>query len=228
MSGAPTRAVTWVIVVAAGSGARFGGPKQYLELEGRRVLDRAVDTAARHAAGVVVVGPPADVDGDDLREVGPTGPDAPPVVVVAGGESRAASVRAGLAAVPDDAAVILVHDGARPLADDAVFERVIDAVLAGADAAVPAVPVVDTIRRVDGGVVDRSSLVAVQTPQGFAAAALRAAHAVGGDATDDATLVESDGGTVVLVDGDTRNLKITTPLDLIVAAAMLSAGSWDS
>jgi 2-C-methyl-D-erythritol 4-phosphate cytidylyltransferase len=116
--------------------------------------------------------------------------------------------------------VVLVHDGARPLADTALFSRVIAAVRAGADAVVPVVPVVDTIRSLDGGAVDRSRLVAVQTPQGFRAEALRAAHRGGGEATDDATLVEAIGGKVVLVDGDRRNLKITEPDDLVVARAL--------
>jgi 2-C-methyl-D-erythritol 4-phosphate cytidylyltransferase len=118
--------------------------------------------------------------------------------------------------------VIVVHDGARPLADDAVYASVVAAVRAGAVAAVPSVPVTDTIRRHGGGVIDRSTLVAVQTPQGFAASALRAAHASGHDATDDATLVEAAGGTVVLVPGDPRNLKLTTPADLLVARALLT------
>ena len=98
--------------------------------------------------------------------------------------------------------------------------RVIAAVLAGADAAVPVVPVVDTIRSVDGHVVDRDRLRAVQTPQGFRRAALVSAHAEAADATDDASLVEAAGGKVVLVEGDARNLKITTPLDLSIAEAL--------
>jgi 2-C-methyl-D-erythritol 4-phosphate cytidylyltransferase len=98
-----------------------------------------------------------------------------------------------------------------------VWERVLAAVAAGADAAVPAVPVTDTLRAVGGGPVDRTAVVAVQTPQAFPAAALRAAHAGGVEATDDASLVEAAGGRVVLVDGDPANLKITTPVDLTLA-----------
>src|SRR5690606_23484397 len=148
---------------------------------------------------------------------GPGRPRGRPHVVVPGGATRPASVRAGLAAVPDEAAAIVVHDPARPVPVPHVWRAVLEAVAAGADAAVPGVPVTDTLRSIHGGVVDRSSLVAVQTPQAFRAAALRAAHADGGDATDDASLVEARGGNVVLVDGDPRNVKITTPADLSVA-----------
>lgn len=194
-------------MVAGGSGTRFGARKQYLRLGGRRVLDWALDAAAAHSDGVVLV-VPADVADE---------PEAKVDVVVAGGATRSASVRAGLAAVPDEAAVIVVHDAARPVPVPHVWRAVLEAVAAGADAAVPGVPVTDTLRSIHGGVVDRSSLVAVQTPQAFRAAALRAAHADGGDATDDASLVEARGGNVVLVDGDPRNVKITTPADLSVA-----------
>ena len=217
MTGADPRAGVWAIVVAAGSGSRFGAPKQFLEIGGVRVVDRAVAAASRHAVGVVVVLP------EEAEGLGGPGPAEDTVVhSVVGADSRAGSVRCGLAAVPDDAEVILVHDGARPLADDELFARVVGAVRDGASAVVPAVPLADTIRRRDGGVVDRADLVAVQTPQGFVAAALRAAHASGAEATDDAGLVEADGGTVVLVDGDRRNLKITTPVDLVVAEALLA------
>jgi 2-C-methyl-D-erythritol 4-phosphate cytidylyltransferase len=134
---------------------------------------------------------------------------------VAGGASRSASVRAGLAAVPADAEVVVVHDAARPAARPALFESVVAAVLAGADAAIPGVPLVDTVKRVAGGVVvetlDRTALVAVQTPQAFRAAVLREAE---GEATDDAALVEAAGGRVVVVPGDPANLKVTEPADL--------------
>lgn len=208
----------WTIVVAAGSGTRFGAPKQFLALDGVRVIDRAVATAARHSDGVVVVVPSAPVDEQPPVAV-PVGTE---VRTVPGGATRAGSVRAGLDAVPDDAAVILVHDGARPLAGDDVYERVIEAVRAGADAVCPVVELADSLRRLSGGTVDRSEVVAVQTPQGFAAPALRSAHAHGIEATDDVSVVEADGGTVRVVDGDRRNLKITTPLDLAIARALLT------
>lgn len=198
---------TWTIVVAGGSGARFGQRKQYLRLGGQRVLDWALAAAADHTDGVVLV-----VPADAAQEPEP-GVDA----VVAGGDTRSGSVRAGLAAVPDDAEVIVVHDAARPVPCPAVWEAVLAAVAAGAEAVVPGVPVADTLRSLDGGLVDRSRIVAVQTPQAFRAEALRRAHADGGEATDDASLVEAAGGRVVVVDGDPRNLKITTPVDLALA-----------
>jgi len=198
---------TWAIVVAGGSGERFGQRKQYLALGGERVLDWALRSAAEGSDGVVLVVP---ADQADAAEPLAT-------AVVPGGATRSASVRAGLAAVPDDAAVILVHDAARPVPVPGVWQRVRAAIEAGADAAVPAVPVSDTLRDLAGGTVDRSRLVAVQTPQAFRARALRAAHAGAPDGTDDASLVEAAGGRVVVVDGDPANIKITTPVDLSLA-----------
>ena len=198
---------TWAIVVAGGSGERFGERKQYLALGGERVLDWALRSASEAADAVVVV-VPADRAGD---------PEPPASVVVAGGDTRSASVRAGLAAVPDDAEVILVHDAARPVPVPGVWKRVRDAIEAGADAAVPAIPVADTLRDLAGGTVDRGRVVAVQTPQAFRADALRRAHVGEPEGTDDASLVEAVGGRVVVVDGDPANIKITTPLDLSVA-----------
>ncbi len=177
--------LVWTVIVAAGSGTRFGRAKQYLELAGVRVVDHSVATAARVSEGVVVVVPPPDVSAESSRSAA--------TVVVAGGPSRAASVRNGLAAVPEEAAIICVHDAARPLAGTDVYRRVIDEVRAGADGAVPVVPVTDTIRRVDGGVVDRSTLQAVQTPQAFRAELLRMAHAGAGEATDGTDLVAAAG-----------------------------------
>lgn len=190
-------------MVGGGSGRRFGTPKQYEALGDARVIDRSVAVAREASDGVVVVVPPEDA----VREG-----------AVAGGSTRSESVRAGLAAVPADATIVCVHDAARPLASADLYRRAIDAVLDGADAAIPAIAVADTIKVVADGVVvatpDRASLVAVQTPQAFRATALRAAHARGGDATDDAALVEALGGVVVVVDGEVRNRKITVPDDL--------------
>jgi 2-C-methyl-D-erythritol 4-phosphate cytidylyltransferase len=203
----------WVIVVAAGSGSRFGRPKQYEPLGTRRVLDWSLDAARCVADGVVlVVAPEHAADAESAADV-----------VVAGADTRSGSVRAGLAAVPADAAVVLVHDGARPLAGAELFARVVAAVTEGVDAVVPAVAVTDTLRRRDGGPVDRDELLAVQTPQGFRAGALRDAHAGGGEATDDVSLVEAAGGKVVVVDGTPANIKITHPDDLVVAGALLAA-----
>ena len=208
---------TWAIVVAAGSGARYGGAKQLAELGGVPVFEWSVTVAASTCDGVVLV-----VSADHRRDVerrAAAGPVRP--VVVTGGPSRSASVRNGLAAVPPDADIVVVHDAARPLATPELFARVIAEVRSGADAAVPGVAVVDTIRGVDGGMVDRERLVAVQTPQAFRAEALRAAHEGGADASDDASLVEAAGGKVVVVPGEPENRKITTPVDLVIAEALL-------
>lgn len=205
----------WVVVVAGGAGSRFGGAKQYVELVGRPVLDWSVAAAASVADGIVVV-VPADHVHRPVR-----GADH----VVAGGTTRAASVRNGLSAVPDDAGVVVVHDAARPAATASLFARVVDAVARGADGAVPVVEVADSLRSLDGGVVDRSRVVAVQTPQGFRADRLRAAHAAGEDASDDATLVEQAGGSIELVDGETTNVKLTHPHDRVLLEHALHARS---
>ena len=205
----------WTIVVAAGSGTRFGRAKQYERLGDRRVLDWALEAARAVSEGVVLVVPP---DSAARRE---PGVDA----VVPGGATRSESVRAGLAAVPGEADVVVVHDAARPLAAIALFEAVVAAVAAGADAAIPAIPVSNTVKRVEGervvSTVERADLVEVQTPQCFAASALRAAHAGEAEATDDAALIEAAGGSVVVVPGDPANLKLTHPHDLVVARALL-------
>lgn len=209
----------WAVVVAAGSGARFGALKQYEQLGDRRVLDWALAGVRGVAEGVVLVVP------SDRTATAEPGVDA----IVAGGDTRAESVRAGLAAVPGDAKIIVVHDAARPLASPALFEAVVQAVRDGADGAVPGVPLADTVKVVEREEVvetlDRSRLVAVQTPQAFAAARLRTAHEGSPDATDDAALVESAGGRVVVVQGDPANAKVTTLHDLVVARALLDAFS---
>jgi 2-C-methyl-D-erythritol 4-phosphate cytidylyltransferase len=194
----------WTVVVGGGSGQRYGRLKQYEQLDGERVIDRSRRIAEAVSDGVVLVVPASDAE----RESG-----------VAGGDTRSASVRAGLRAVPQDASIICIHDAARPLATEELYRRVIDAVAEGADAAIPGVPVSDTIKVVDhaGRVVqtpERSTLVAVQTPQAFRASVLRAAHAAGGEATDDAALVEEAGGHVIVVVGEATNRKITLPDDL--------------
>lgn len=185
------------------------------------MLERSVATAFEVSDGVVVV--VADGRVDEVRQI--VGAQAV-VEVVSGGSTRSESVRAGLALVPEAVEVVLVHDGARPLASLAVYERVVAAVRAGADAVVPAVAVSDTLRS-NSGSLDREGVMAVQTPQGFSAAVIRAAHAAGGDATDDATLVEANGGTVVVVDGEADNIKITRPVDLEVARRLSAGGQAD-
>lgn len=208
----------WTIVVAAGTGSRFGSelPKQFHAVAGRRIVDWATSTAAVHSDGVVVVMPPSGAF--EVPVV--TGAR---VVAVPGGASRSESVRRGLEALPAEASVVLVHDAARPVATADLFERVAAAVHDGADGAIPVVPVVDSLRSADGTPVDRSGLVVVQTPQGFTVEALRQAHAGGLDASDDATLVTANGGRVVTVPGERWNLKVTDPADEAVVATLLSA-----
>lgn len=201
-------AVVWAIVVAAGTGCRFGGPKQYELLGSRRVLDWSLAAVRRVASGVVLAVAPGR---EDVPEPGVD-------LVVAGGTTRSDSVRAALAAVPAEASVIIVHDAARPLATGGLFEAVVQAVAGGADGAVPGLALTDTVKRVHGhrviSTLDRSELVTVQTPQAFEASALRRAHLAGVEATDDAALVEASGGLVVVVPGERRNRKLTTPDDL--------------
>lgn len=205
-----------LVVVAAGRGERLGAgrPKALVEVAGRPLLAWALDGA--RAAGltdVVVVAPPAALDG--VRTL------APDAVVVAGGDSRQASVAAGLAALPPGD-LVLVHDAARALVPVAVFAAVVAALRSGADAVVPGVPVTDTLRHLDAGPVDRSRVVAVQTPQGFRRELLERAHAAGDpDATDDAGMVERLGVRVHVVPGSDEGFKVTRPSDVVLAEALL-------
>ena len=205
---------TWAIVVAGGGGTRFGAAKQFARLGGATVVDRAVGVAQESCDGVVVVVPA------DASWAAPAG-----VRVAIGGATRSDSVRAGLALVPDEADIVVVHDAARPLATRGLFDLVVQAIAAGADGAVPALPISDTLKRVAGGrvveTVPREGLVGVQTPQAFRAEVLRAAHDVGAVDTDDAALVEANGGVVVVVDGERRNLKLTLADDLELAQHLL-------
>ena len=207
---------TSAIVVAGGRGERFGAAKQFLTAGGARLVDHAVASAAAVCDEVVVVLP----DGHEWE-------GEAVAAAVTGGDTRSASVRAGLDAVSADTEIVVVHDGARPLAPPGLFELVIDTVRAGADAAIPVLEVSDTIKRVEGAhvveTIARDGLVVVQTPQAFAVEALRTAHREGADATDDAALVERSGGKVVVVAGDPRNVKITTVADLALATTLLEA-----
>lgn len=211
------------VVVAGGSGTRLGGPvrKQYLEIGGEPVLLRALRPFLDHPriASVVVVLPPDDVADPPawLADL--------PITVVAGGAQRGDSVFNGLTAVDVDVDRVLVHDGARPFVSADVIDRVLDA----GGGAVAAVPVTDTIQRVDvDGVIvdtpDRSTLWQAQTPQGFPRAALldayRRARADGVAATDDAAVFARYAGPVRVVMGSHRNLKVTRPEDLPVAEAL--------
>lgn len=215
----------WAILVAAGRGERLGDerPKAFARLGERVLLAESLERldASPWVDAIVVVAPPEWEEAVIvLAEELAAGKVA---ASVTGGATRAESVRAGLAEVPDDAAVVLVHDAARPLLSDEVIERVLRPLSEGFDGAVPGLPVADTVKRVRDAVVvetlDRAELRAVQTPQAFAAPALRAAAA--GEGTDCASLVEARGGRVVVVDGDPRLLKITTPADLALVESWL-------
>jgi 2-C-methyl-D-erythritol 4-phosphate cytidylyltransferase len=218
---------TACIVPAAGRGARLGPgtPKALRLLGGEPLLVHAVRSAI--ASGVVdlvaVAAPPSEAD--DVRDL--LKPHAPELVVVAGGATRKASVAAALAEVPAAVDVVLVHDAARCLTPPELFAAVTNAVRRGADAAVPVVPVTDTVKQVHGDKVlatlDRSELYTVQTPQAFRRAVLDHAHAtVDEDATDDAGLAERAGAVVRVVAGDDEAFKITRPLDLLLAEIVLS------
>ena len=205
----------WAIVLAAGTGMRFGGVKQFTFLDGRRLVDVVVGTAASVCDEVVLV-LPAGVEWDG----------SPVAAVTEGGPTREASVRSGLTSVPSAAGIVVVHDAAHPLASPALFEAVIAEVRAGADGAVPGLPLAETLKRVHGrrsvANVERQNLVMVQTPHAFRSGALRKAHVRGGDATDDSVLVEAVGGTVVVVPGDPRNIHVTTVDELEMARRLAS------
>jgi 2-C-methyl-D-erythritol 4-phosphate cytidylyltransferase/2-C-methyl-D-erythritol 2,4-cyclodiphosphate synthase len=217
---APTVAV---ILVAAGSGSRLGRaePKAFSPLPGGSVLAHALRGIAsmRHAATVVIVAPATHVAEAQAA--------APGVTVVAGGATRQASVALGLAALPDSVRIVLVHDAARALAPGTLFDQVVEAVAARGAGIVPAMPVADTLKRVGpGGVVEggieRAGLEAAQTPQGFPRAVLERAHAEAAALeTDDAALVAAIGHPVHTIPGDELAFKITTPQDLVRAAAAL-------
>ena len=215
-----------VLVPAAGAGVRLGPgrPKALRLLAGEPLLVHAVRRVATASVRSIVVAAPA-AEVAEVREL--LAPIAP-VTVVAGGETRQDSVACALAAVPADVEIILVHDAARALVPPELVESVAAAIRAGAPAAVPVLPVVDTIKRVSAegvvtATVDRAELRSVQTPQGFRRAVLTAAHAVGSDAlTDDAGLVEQQGVPVTCVPGSEFALKVTRPFDLALAEHLLT------
>lgn len=223
---------TAAVVPAAGRGERLGPgtPKALRFLGGVPLLVHSVRAlaAARSVELVVVAAPPADLA---LVRSLLTGHDARAEVrVVAGGATRQESVRLALAALPDGVDVVLVHDAARPLVPVDLVDTVAAAVREGADGVVPALPLADTVKQVDGaGVVvatlDRSALRAVQTPQGFRRSVLEEAHLAAGDAmaTDDAGLVERSGVRVSVVPGSEEAFKVTRPLDLVLAEAVLAS-----
>lgn len=228
------------LIAAAGQGTRLGAevPKAYVELRGRTLLERSV--RALLASGVVdevIVLVSPDMEPEAARIIGRIDTagaqdttNAAPIRLVHGGSERADSVWAGLQTIPDDDAVVLIHDAARALTPAAMVRGVAKRVLEGAPAAVPVVPVADTIKEVAADAVvstpDRSRLRAVQTPQAFRLPALRQANLdywaeqPEFTATDDASLMEWHGERVATVPGDTLAFKITTPIDLTLAHAL--------
>ena len=226
-SGSGSAGATWCVLVAAGAGERLGGgrPKAFVGLGGRPLLAESLERldASDWIDAIVVAAPPGWEEPAILlaEELGA----AKVAACVPGGDTRSGSVRAGLAEVPEDAEVVLVHDAARPLLPPGLVEQLLEALAEGFDGAVPGLPVLDTIKRVADGVVtetpSREALVAVQTPQAFAARALRAAAA--GEGSDCASLVEANGGRVKVVPGDERLLKVTTTADLARVEALLAA-----
>lgn len=212
--------ITWSIVLAAGLGSRFGGNKQLTMLGHQRVVEWSVEAARASSHGVILV-----INPENLEDIANLDAD----LVVTGGNSRGESVRNGLKALPDAATVVVIHDAARPGAPANLFRSVIHAVEAGADAAVPGLAVSDTLKQVQDGpkgkevksTLDRDTIMAIQTPQAFNRQMLEAAHADTREATDDAALIEAISGTVEVVPGDVRAIKITEPSDLVIAAELM-------
>ena len=226
------------MIAAAGSGERLGagGPKAFVELAGRPLIEHSLAAvAAARTVSTLVVAVPAELVDPTRQRLG--GRDGPPVTVLAGGASRAESVREALAAVATD--LVAIHDAARPLAPAPLFDAVVERLAAapGASAAIAATPVRDTVKRsaerndAGGGEVAetmaREYLWAAQTPQAFRTAALRTAQQTAAatgrlsGATDEASLIEAAGGTVLLEPSTAHNLKVTTAEDLRIAAALL-------
>ena len=207
-------------MLAAGSGTRFGDTKQFCELTpGVRLVDAALDTAFTVTESVILVLPPQHIW--EGRHVDTT---------VVGGASRLGSVAAGLTALPGDQEVVVVHDAAHPLASRATFLDLIEAILDGADAAVPVLSLGDVVKRQDrqGRIttVGRDGLGLAQVPMAFSTTALLSAHAAP-TTTDtpyweDSMLIERDGGIVVAVPGSSSNIHVVTPEDLSIARALAS------
>ncbi|CAB4885871.1 unannotated protein [freshwater metagenome] len=213
------------IIAAAGSGERFGAtlPKALITLGNRTLIEHAVAALAPIASEIVICAPAGYEK--QIQEL--VGND---ITVVVGGTTRSESVRAGIAALTGNNKYVLVHDAARALATTDLAERVLAALKKGESAVIPGLDLVDTVKSVDASghvsaTPDRASLRRVQTPQGFDLDVLKKAHATGADATDDGALVEAIGHKVLIVNGEERALKITTPADLATALSMLGASS---
>lgn len=216
MTGADVTAV-WALVLAGGTGQRFGGrPKQFEPVGGVRMIDRTVGAARRTCQGVTVVLPAGrDWDGPAV--------DA----VAAGGDHQSESLRAGLATVPADTGIVVVCDPAHPLASDALFTAVIDAVRRGADGAVPVLPILEVVQRVEGGRVTatlaKHDLVLTQAPQAFRARVLRAVHADRPRPVENSGLLVERGHRVDTVPGEPTNLHVTTPAELAMLDRLASS-----
>jgi 2-C-methyl-D-erythritol 4-phosphate cytidylyltransferase len=208
----------WAIVLAGGVSRRFGErAKQFEHIGGVPLVDRTVAAARRTCDGVVVVLPP-----------GRAWTGEPVDAVTEGGDHQSESLRSGLAAVPTDAAIVVVADPAHPLATDALFKAVVDAVRVGADGAVPVIPILEVVQRVqDGQVVEtlpKDELVLTQTPQAFRADVLRAEHADRPRPVENSGLLVGRGHRVVTVPGDVSNVHVTTPAELAIAESLTSRG----
>jgi 2-C-methyl-D-erythritol 4-phosphate cytidylyltransferase len=227
--GTVSAVTVWGVVLAGGGGNRFGGLKQFAQLGGQTLLDRVVQVAAQRCDGVVVVLPA----GHDRQW-----PDLPTVRTAVGGSVRAESVRSGLAALPEQAEVVVITDAAHPLASTELYDRVIAAVQAGADGALPGLPLTDAIKRLEpagpaqtaadgevlgiaGGTTPAGGSVSAQMPMAFRLPSLRRAHERISDAVEDSAMVTAAGGTVVVVPGEPTNVHVTTPVELVVAEALL-------
>ena len=220
---------TWAVLVAAGRGERLGGdrPKAFTGLGKRVLLAESLERleSSEWTDAIVVVVPeeweePAILLAEELN-AGKVNS------AVAGGATRADSVRAGVAEIPDDALIALVHDAARPILPEEVIGRVLGGLCEDWDGVVAGLPLADTVKRVDqhgrvAETVDRTGLYAIQTPQAFRVATLRDALLRGGDASDCAGLVEAAGGRVRVVEGDPRLVKITTASDLAFVETLLA------
>lgn len=200
----------WSIIVAAGTGTRFGALKQFSEFAGMSVLEHSIKPFIGLVEGIIVV---TDPNNNDLS--------IPSIdKVVTGGMTRSDSVKNGLIEVPPDCEHVLVHDSARPMLTSDLVSRVIDELQAGALAVTPVMDLVDSIRSIKGDVLDRSNYCTVQTPQGFRADVLSAAHEQGLSGTDDAGMVSALGIDVTCIPGEPYNFKVTYPNDLLVCEAL--------
>jgi 2-C-methyl-D-erythritol 4-phosphate cytidylyltransferase len=218
----------WAVIVAAGRGERLGldRPKAFANLRDRPLLAESIERleASDWIDSIVVAAPPGWEEPVILlaEELG----CGKVVESVTGGETRSDSVRIALGKVPDDAAVVLVHDAARPVVPEEVIERLLTALNEGWDGAIPVLPSADTMKRVEGDQVvetlDREGIVLAQTPQAFVAPALRDAASAGGSTTDCAALVEARGGRIKAVPGDARLVKVTDPADLELVERLLA------